>query len=95
MKSIISNRKECYNCMFQYGLEEHHIFFGNANRSLSEKDGLKVWLCPQCHRGEHGVHGRDGHTLDIFLKEIAQQTWQWHYKKSKEDFIKRYGKSYL
>ena len=94
MKSIIQNKKECFECMSYSNLEEHHIFFGVANRKLSEKDGLKVWLCHYHHRGEKGVHGRDGHTLDMYLKSIAQIAYMQHYNKTKEEFIQRYGKNY-
>lgn len=69
MKSIISNKKECFICQSQINLEEHHIFFGNANRRLSEKDGLKVWLCVEHHRGTNGVHGKNGNELDHRLKQ--------------------------
>ena len=27
-----------------------------------------IYLCPNCHRGTVGVHGRDGNYLDIRLK---------------------------
>jgi hypothetical protein len=95
MKSIIQSKKECFECMSYSNLEEHHIFFGTANRKLSEKDGLKVWLCPYHHRGTKGVHGKDGHTLDSYLKSIAQLAYMQYYNKTKEEFIKRYGKNYL
>lgn len=36
MKSILQNKKESYISGQTYGLEEHHIFFGNANRKVSE-----------------------------------------------------------
>ena len=70
-------------------------FFGIANRKLSEKDGLKVWLCRNCHRGTSGVHGKNGHTLDKYIKRVAQMVYMKKYNKTKEEFIKRYGKSYL
>ena len=76
-------------------LEEHHIFFGTANRKLSEKDGLKVWLCQYHHRGTKGVHGKDGHELDERLKSIAQMFYMQKYNKTEDEFIKRYGKNYL
>lgn len=41
--------KECYFCGSQQGLERHHIFGGVANRPLSEKYGLYVYLCQNCH----------------------------------------------
>lgn len=95
MKSIIQSKKECFECMSYSNLEEHHAFFGTANRKLSEKDGLKVWLCQEHHRGTTGVHGKDGHRLDTYIKSIAQMAYMRKYNKTKEEFIKRYGKNYL
>jgi len=95
MKSIIQTKKECFECMSYSNLEVHHIFFGTANRKLSEQDGLKVWLCYNHHRGTKGVHGKEGHTLDMYLKSIAQITYMQKYNKTKEEFIQRYGKNYL
>ncbi len=92
MKSIIQKDKECLVCG-SWNIEEHHIFFGQANRKLSEKHGLKVWLCPTHHRGTIGVHGRDGHKLDIELKELGQKAFEW--KHTREEFIKIFGKNYL
>lgn len=95
MNSILQNKIECFKCHNAERLELHHIFFGNANRKLSEKDGLKVYLCIEHHRGTHGVHGKNGNSLNLYLKKIAQKRWQEYYNKTKEDFIARYGKSYL
>ena len=95
MKSIIQNKKRCFICERETGLEEHHVFFGTANRKLSEKDGLKVWLCYEHHRGTNGVHGKNGHTLDCYIKSIAQMRYMEYYGKTKEEFIKRYGRNYL
>lgn len=41
MKSIIQREKQCLICG-SWNIEDHHIFFGNANRKQSEKYGLKV-----------------------------------------------------
>lgn len=95
MKSIMQDKKECYVCHTTNNLEEHHIFFGFANRKLSDKDGLKVWLCAEHHRGDDGVHGIDGATLNSYLKSEAQLCYMLKNHKTKEDFIKRYGKNYL
>ena len=95
MKSIIQTKKECFECRACSNLEEHHIFFGTANRKLSEQDGLKVWLCSFHHRGTTGVHGKYGHKLDESLKSLAQLIYMQYYKKTAEDFRKRYGKNYL
>lgn len=39
-KSILQNKKESYISGVTYNLEEHHIFFGTANRKISEKEGF-------------------------------------------------------
>ena len=95
MRSIMQTRKECYVCYDTSNLEIHHSLYGTANRKLAEKDGLKVWLCAEHHRGDYGVHGKYGHTIDSLLKSEAQQIWMGHYNKTKEDFISRYGRNYL
>ena len=56
-ESLLQNKESriCYLCARggDYGwkpvLEEHHIF-GGPNRHLSEEYGLKVYICPECHR---------------------------------------------
>lgn len=56
-KSLLQNKESriCYLCAregdnnWKPVLEEHHIF-GGPNRHLSEEYGLKVYICPECHR---------------------------------------------
>ena len=91
-KSILQNKKQCIIC-HNCNIEEHHVFFGTANRKFSEKYGLKVYLCPEHHRGTKGVHGRDGKTLDTYLKELAQSKFEE--KESREKFRQIFGISYL
>ena len=62
---------------------------------LSEKDGLKVWLCYEHHRGTNGVHGKNGNELDHKLKQIAEKKWIDTYNKSINEFIKKFGRNYL
>lgn len=90
MKSIIQKTKQCYVCGQVTNLHSHHILFGK-NRSNAEKYGLKVWLCYQHHI--NGVHGRDGHALDLKLKQIAQRTFEE--KHTRKEFIKIFGRNYL
>jgi hypothetical protein len=40
-----------------------------------------------------GVHFN--RAFDIHLKQIGQEAWMEHYGKTKEDFIKEYGRNYL
>ena len=64
MKSIMQTKKDhCYICEALYDdpfpkiTEEHHIFMGTANRRMSERYGLKVYLCHEHHRtGKKAVH---------------------------------------
>lgn len=95
MKSIITDDDLCfihrkYLKMDVPGTEEHHCIHGFANRKLADKDGLTVMLCHTCHRLLHdkGYHDKD-------LQAIAQIAWIEKNNKSEEDFIARYGKSYL
>lgn len=94
-ESIIRKSKSCFFCGSEVTLEEHHCLHGTANRKKAEQWGLKVYLCYQCHRGTDGVHGKNGHGRDLTLKQAAQCAWMNTYKKSKEDWIGEFGKSYL
>lgn len=92
MKSIIQQNKEkCFLCGGRAS-EEHHCIYGTANRKLSEKYGLKVYLCPLCHRiGENAVH--KNYFTDIKVKQIAQKKFEENH--TREEFIKIFGKNYL
>lgn len=91
MKSIIQdpNEEVCFICG-QYGEQVHHVMHGTANRKLADKDGLTVKLCHTCHMNLH-----DKGNFDKELQRIAQAKWMEHYNKSADDFLKRYGKSYI
>ena len=91
-KSIMQRNKECIVC-HNSNVEEHHVFFGNASRKLSEKYGLKVYLCTEHHRGPRGVHGKYGKTLYTYLKQLAQTKFEE--KNCRDTFIQIFGKSYL
>ena len=91
MKSIIQEQKECYVCKTKYGLHEHHIFYGTANRKQSEKYGMKIWLCGRHHNlSNEGVHFNK--ELDLQIKRMAQKKFEETYKDL--DFIKIFGRSY-
>lgn len=94
MSSIISNKKECYVCGTNQNLHLHHVIFGK-NRRKADDDGLTIYLCYYHHEGTDGVHGYNGHNLDMQLKKVAEQKWLEFYNKTVDDFIKRYGKNYL
>lgn len=91
MKSIIQTKKECFICGYPY-VEEHHIF-GAANRPLSEKYGLKVWLC----RTHHNDNKRDSVHFNPYIMERMHQEGQKAFEKEYPElsFIEIFGKNYL
>lgn len=92
MKSILQNNKECLICL-NPNVEEHHVVFGVANRKLSEKYGLKVYLCAEHHRGTNGVHSKNGKVLNDKLKRFAQKKFEE--ANPELDFRKIFGRSFL
>ena len=91
-KSIIQDKKECWICETTEGLQKHHVFYGTANRRLSEKWGYWVWLCERHHTGNVGVHFcRD---LDLKLKQYTQECFETT-SGTREEFRAIFGKSYL
>ena len=95
MKSIIPDNDEfCYLCKKQGllipGTDTHHMIFGTANRKLSEKDGLKINLC---HRHHMRLHQQGEYKEE--LQKLAQQKWMEVYERGVDEWIKRYGKSFL
>lgn len=92
-KSILDNCKVCFICGTTYNLHKHHIY-GGANRNKSEKDGCWCYLCASHHNmSNKGVHF--DRQRDLELKRTCQYIWQVKYKKTEEDFIIEYGRSYL
>ena len=90
-KSIITDDLEhCYICGSPY-IHIHHIFYGTANRKISDHCGCIVPLCQAHHTGNKGVHfDRD---LDLFFKRLAQVKIEK--QSSREEFINLFGQSYL
>ncbi len=100
-KSIIQNKEDrkCYLCIllednwttYTY-LEEHHIFFSKHQRALSEKYGLKVYLCPYHHRiGPLAVHNNQKYRR--ILEARGQQAFEAVYDHNK--FMEIFGENYL
>lgn len=92
MKSVLQSEKICYRCGSPY-VEEHHIFFGTANRKQSEKYGLKIWLCPAHHK-ESSESPHQNRKVDLVYKGMAQEYFESHLG-TREKFREIFGKSYL
>ncbi len=94
MRSIIRGTRKncCYICSRITRTECHHIF-GGPNRSLSEKYGLKVHLCPYCHRDNRGgVHGENREARDS-LHRIGQAAFERDH--TREEFMEIFGRNYI
>ena len=97
-KSIIQeDRTHCFlcgGCANGDPLDEHHVF-GGANRKISEKYGLKVYLHHnRCHIfGKQSVH-QNGE-VNKMVKATVQQRAMQYYGWSINDFIKIIGKNYV
>jgi hypothetical protein len=64
--------KQCVICGRAPG-EQHHIVKRSQCRAMIKAPINHVYLCEEHHRGTKGVHGRDGHKLDIKLKMQLQK----------------------
>ena len=75
MKSIIQQSNGCFFCGSTGLLEEHHIFFGNPGRKISEKNGFKVRLCPYCHRidGVSPHKNRNNDLIALLKRKFANR----------------------
>lgn len=75
-------------------LERHHIF-GAANRPLSEKYGLTVYLCGnRCHRlGKYSAH--QNAEVAAYLHRHGQRKAMQEQGWSVAEFIEIFGKNYL
>lgn len=80
MKGIVTEHDTiCFICG-RAAEAEHHLIFGTAGRELSEKDGLKVPICNNCHNmGEatKRIHGNP--MAERMSKIIGQLAWEKDY----------------
>ena len=87
-KNGFSNEKACFFCGLRDGLE-HHEWLNGPDRRHAAQDGLWVWLCHRCHSDVQNDPEvmREGQKCSqgVFEKELG----------TREEFRKRYRKSYL
>lgn len=85
----MQTEKKCYISGAKYNLDCHHIMTGTANRKLSDKYGLWIWLRHDIHMD---LHDRDKE-LEIRLKQDAQRAFEKLY--SHEEWMSLFRKNYL
>lgn len=90
-KSILQREKRCFFCGREFGLEEHHVLGGVANRKLSDQYGLTVWLCNEHHTGKNGAQYDKGKNQS--LKSLAQIAFEARH--SHEEWMQIFKKNYL
>ena len=82
----------CYLCRKYAKVEKHHIF-GGPNRWLSEKYGLTVYLCPDCHREKPWAVHNSAAQMRLLHRE-GQKVWEDTIG-TREEFMKIFGRNYL
>ena len=84
----------CYFCGMPANCE-HHLIFGNGLRDLAEEDGLKVPVCDKCHTiGTLSGRIHDNSAAEKLSKMLGQAIYEKRVG-TREQFMKRYGRSYL
>lgn len=64
---------------------------GTANRKLSERYGIWIWCCHECHTGRFGVQYDKQKNWDI--KAIAQEEFEKIY--DHDTWMKLFMKNYI
>lgn len=86
----------CFLCMcmeddtsFKH-TQEHHVF-GGPRRGISEREGLKIYLCERHHvYGPYAVHANE--EVNRRVKAWAQRMWQREHPDG--DWMELMGKNY-
>lgn len=92
--SIIFNQYRCYRCGSIRNIHLHHVFAGSL-RKKSDKYGLTVPLCAECHTGNRGVHNTEWGMKwwKEELMPIAQAKFEEKY--GHELFMKEFRRNFL
>lgn len=91
LKSVlVGDLSRCIICGSEK-VQIHHCLYGRGVRKLADQDGYIVPLCWAHHLGDQGVHFNS--RLDADLKKKCQEHFEETH--TREEFIRRYGKSYL
>ena len=97
MKAFITDySKNCSLCGTP-STEIHHLLFGTSGRKLADQDQIYIPVCRKCHEEIHA-----NSTASRLSKILGQVCWEMNDVADKElifnareQFRKRYGKSYL
>jgi hypothetical protein len=87
----MQTERKCWFCGKEWGLERHHVLSGTANRKLSERYGLWVYLCHDCHTGKDGAQYDP--EKNRMLKIEAQMAFEALY--SHDEWMKVFRRNYI
>lgn len=90
-ESIIQGDRSCWFCGCVNDLERHHVFAGIANRKISERYGLWVYLCHGCHTGKDGA--QYDKAKNLLLKQEAQRAFEREH--TRDEWMNIIRKNYL
>lgn len=82
--------REYHPCVLCHATAEHrhHVFYGSANRRLSEQYGMVEWLCRRCHDAVH-----NGGPQGLLLKMAHQARFEQTH--TRDEFMQIFGRSWL
>ena len=84
----IQKRTDCFWCRSTMFLD-HHEFLCGPDRKNAAEDGLWVWACRRCH-----IRIQNDPEIMLNGKKLSQQIFEEEIG-TRDDFRKRYRKSYL
>jgi len=79
----------CKICGRHYGTEWHHVF-GGSQRRASDREGLVIELCQECHQRMHA-------DADFWLKykKSFQRSWETKKGNTREKWMRLFHRNYL
>ena len=84
----------CWHCGRMYGIEEHHMIHGTSNRKHSERLGLVIDLCSECHTGRNRHSAHNSPEWNLKYKQMAQRCFEGR-GHSREEFMSIFGRNFL
>lgn len=96
-KAMLSEYKDICLLCGKPKQETHHLVFGRGLRELADKDHLTASLCSECHKAIHynGVASAESKIIGQLIYEIDKIEQGMTQAEAREEFRKRYGRSYL
>lgn len=92
---MIGDPEYCIVCGTNQNLETHHCI-GGSYRSISDKLGMTVRICSNCHTmNPDSVHRDPKAVSKKWLQKVGQIWAMEHYGWTVDEFRKVFGKNFL